>query len=329
MNKIPVCAITDEKLPFALETMFVSLLENANEDTFYELHAIVTGSVTQEDRGKILAIQDDYQNCSISIIDMGDRFLDSVNRHKHVSNACLYKLIFNELFPQYNKIIYLDTDLIVREDLVDLYNEEISDFYLAGVVSLFHNFKYQERFSIILNEPVNRNYVNAGVLLFNLEKIREDNKEEDFRKLIGKFNGSVDQHILNKICYGKIYQLPLKYNVSNTDCCVAECCTSLYRSTEIKKFFENEDLESTYKNPAIYHWTGQEKPWIYDNLPFVDEWFQYYNKTAYKNITLDRSKFVVKKRGIFLKIKTKIFNFFHYDIQIFSKKLLTLFKKHR
>ena len=91
LKNIPICAITDENLTFTVPALFISILENSSEDYFYRFYCFVNHKVSDEDRNKICAIQDSYENCSVEIVDMGRTYQDCINRHPTVTNACLYK----------------------------------------------------------------------------------------------------------------------------------------------------------------------------------------------------------------------------------------------
>ena len=264
--KIPIVVISDNKLA----------METKNKETYYELNVLITSDFTQENIDKIKSIEEQYNNeCSISFVNLDSRFENIKNETGHIANACAYKFCISESLPMYDKILYLDTDIIVFEDLGQLYNSEIGDNYFAGVFSICH-YLYREGLAEELKIPNLLYYVNAGVLVFNLKKIREDNIIQKAVKLIGSYKDSVDQHIWNKICYPHIKLLPIKYNVTQTndneyDMIIAQCA-------HIRR-----ELEES-RSPVIYHYTGIRKPWNCLNIKYGILWLRNYNKTKYKDI---------------------------------------------
>lgn len=282
-NIIPIALITDERLPFTVATVIVAALENASNNTFYKFHCFVTGSVREDDREKILSIQNDYKNCAIEIIDMQDKYLSSNNQHETVTNACLYKFAIAEKLPQYDKILYIDTDIIVNGDLFELFNIELHNNYIGGVFNIFYRF-YKRSLIKMLDIPDLNSYFNAGVMLMNLKLIREDNLTAELEKYIGKFQESVDQHIFNKVCYGRILNIHPKYNVTMK-------YAEIYETEKAQLFYTKGVLEETLKNPLIFHYTGKRKPWVYNDITLSEKWFSYYKKSPYKNVDLKRKSY--------------------------------------
>ncbi len=281
--KIPVAAITDNKLAFALGTLFINLMETKNESTFYDLYAILSPDVTEENIAKIKLIEDKYKDkCSVNIIQMDSRFDNIKNKTGYIANACAYKMCLGELFPQYDKIVYLDTDIVVFDDLSELYNTELGNNYVAGVFGLdqyFMRYELPKKIGI----PDMTEYINAGVLVLNLEQIREDKIEEKEQALIGTFDDSVDQHILNKVCYNRIIHVHPKWNAFQTG-------EVPYRSSVALCGMTKQEQEQIFLRPSIYHYTGTLKPWKYYNLKYSLIWQQYYKKSPFSSEVL-RLKF--------------------------------------
>ncbi|WP_372519326.1 glycosyltransferase family 8 protein [Candidatus Ruminimicrobiellum ovillum] len=293
-NKIPVVMSSDNKVFFTVATVIVSMLENANKDAFYDIYVLCTDTVTDENKNKLSELKKQYENFSLSFMDMKDTFKNIPKTHKYVNYVSAFKFLIPSLFPQFDKIIYLDTDVIVRADLTDLYNTDIGDNYVAGCLCLVNHITCRDDISKETGMESMDYYINAGVILMNLKLIRENKIDKQCIDLIGSFKGSIDQHIMNKVCYGKIFFLPLKYNVSNSS-------LKIFESGAAKFFYSLQEIEQAYKNPAVFHWTGGNKPWQYYNLFLSHEWFRYFIKTPFKYMKLDRK--CVKRAGLFSVVK--------------------------
>lgn len=285
MNVVPVCSITDENLPFAMAVMMVSALENAAPTTFYKFHCFVSGSVSADDRKKLLSIADSYKNCSVELIDMGNLYLDLPGTHLYVTNVCLYKICIIKKLTQYDRALYLDSDVIVRRDLCDLYNSDLDDRYVGAVLSIN---KCLDRAFIAsdINIPDMRTYFNAGMMLMNLKKMREDNLDRRLDAHIGLFMGSVDQSIFNHVCYNRIVSLPPRYNVTFNN-------FRIYKTGRAEQFYSARDLNEAVNDPAIFHWAVAEKPWDYSGMIFGNEWDDYYNKSPYSEIKRRKKPFLI------------------------------------
>lgn len=315
INVIPVCAITDENLPFSAAVLFVSVMENAAPDAFYKFYCFVTKNTEEKDRNLILKVADLYPDCSVEIIDMGEKYLDSVNRHPTVTNACLYKFSIIEKLTQYDKVLYLDTDIVVNKDLGELYDIDLKNNYVGGVFNIYY-YLYRKNLSGMLGIPDLESYFNAGVMLMNLKLMRENNLLQELEKYIGKFQDSVDQHIFNKVCYGKILNIHPKYNFTIK-------YGELYKTTDAAAFYTNKEIDDAVNDPVIFHYTGIRKPWAYANVQLAWKWYSYYRKSPYKNISLKRADFAIKKRE--LSFVDKIKNFLFVQMMNLNMNIYTKF----
>ena len=124
----------------------------------------------------------------------------------HTSYATYYRLQLPSLLSDYDKCIYLDVDTCVCVDLTDLYQTNMSDYYIAGVIAagyLYPEENVQKKTAELEIDNLEA-YINAGVLLMNLRKMRNDHMDDVFQKLMARKYTSQDQDILNKACYGHI-----------------------------------------------------------------------------------------------------------------------------
>ncbi|SHN66633.1 glycosyltransferase family 8 protein [Desulfovibrio litoralis] len=296
MKKIPIALASDNNLIFALATVIISALETKNQDTFYDFYVLCSKDVTAENKDKLKFIESSYSDCSINIIDMSGQFENVKKTHKYVTTPSLYKMALTSLLPELSKIIYLDTDVIVRADLSELYDFDLKDNYLAGVSAFINYFDHYERIKQQLDIPSLDSYINAGVLLMNLDAIRKDSIDKQWQNLIGAYHGSVDQHILNKVCYGKVSFLPCRFNV-------CQSCLSFLKDGKAAVFYPLKELKEAYENPTVFHWTG-EKPWRFYDLFLAHEWLQYLLKTPFRNEIPSRKSIngINKKYKLFNKI---------------------------
>lgn len=117
---------------------------------------------------------------------------------------CLMRTAFPNMFPQYDKILSLDIDVVITEDVGCLWDIDLDDYYFAGVPE-------EGR----VKESGDDIYANFGVIMMNLKKLRDDGLGD---KLIEAVNtehfGCPEQDAFNKYCRGHIYQLPNDYNVT-------------------------------------------------------------------------------------------------------------------
>lgn len=214
-----------------------------------------------------------FENCDIEFISVNQSIFEGAELHiPHINHATYFRLKLPELLPSVDKCIYLDCDTIIVSDISDLYDIEINNYLIAGVLApgYINNTK-----SKIYCEKIGihdlKSYVNAGVLLFNLNLMRQRNVSSDFMKYISCEFPSQDQDIINKVCYGKILPLDVKYNVMTK-----------YAEWSIEEYGESFDLElinSAWNFPTIIHYADKIKPWDEPNSYFASEWWEICNKT--------------------------------------------------
>jgi len=197
-----------------------------------------------------------------------------------------YKLLLSLIYPDIPRIIFLDGDTLIFTDISEMYNLEFNDNYLLG-------YPYHTADSLDKWDPDNfKIYVNGGVLLFNIHKIRKDNM--DLKLLL--FHGVnytrtnfFEQDSLNYIYKNKIGLLPLKYGVYLFGNIEEYKKEYLYK---MRIDINLTELENAIEKPSIVHlcccnpkvWyksTRQEKGFNHICERFQKEFYFYANKTKY------------------------------------------------
>ena len=260
---IPIAMATDNNYVYPTLVSVTSILENKNKDTKVNFHIMLSGKVTGENKEKFKKLIKHYPDCSIDLIDMGDRF-SSARTLGHITTPTYYRLSLPSLLPEYDKILYIDGDTVITKDLWEMFNTDIEDYYVVGVPDLGvgalseeDKKDYAKRLGIYDMEQ----YINAGVLLMNTKMMRKDNLEEKFNgyipTLVERRVSYADQEVINAVCYGKIKLLNPMYNA--------------------QLWCDFSDM------PTILHWVGGNKPWKNKNVRFYSEWKRY-RYIAEKNI---------------------------------------------
>jgi lipopolysaccharide biosynthesis glycosyltransferase len=200
--------------------------------------------------------------------------------------AAYYRLAAAELLPNYDKCLYLDVDILVRHDLRDLYNTDIDSCYIAGMKDMalvdsewfLHYIKFDLQFSDSYQ------YINSGVLLMNLDLIRQHGLTE---KLVVAAKHGIDgerpftfadQDAWNKVCYGMVKFLDPEWNVFSHLLLILEESQEYYKKAEI--IFGKKQFKKACVNPSIVHFAGL-KPWVNPFQPYADEWWEYARQTPF------------------------------------------------
>ena len=124
------------------------------------------------------------------------------NYRNEFAFICLVRTALAKLFD-YDRILSLDADTIITQDISELWEIDLTDYYLAGVPETK------------LTEQYHRPYINAGMMLFNLAKIREDHLDDQMiDDLNHRWHQWVEQDCINLNCEGFVKVLGSEYNAS-------------------------------------------------------------------------------------------------------------------
>ncbi len=273
---IPVAFSTDDNYVYPTIVSITSILENSNKNTNYKFYILVPDDLSSDNSAKLQMVKDKYENCDLSLINMHNEFESS--EKKSWGTAMYYRLRLSSILPDERKCIYLDGDTIVKKDLSELYNINIDDYYVAGVAD--DRRALRKDYAEIIGMPNMDHYICSGVLLWNLEKIRNENIEEKFDEFIHnkvdteKVSECPDQDAINAVCFDKILDIPFKYDVM-----LHMGIDNPYESNYSAQvcFSEDEWVEGI-NNPVVIHYT-LAKPWKNSSTPFYNDWLEYAKKS--------------------------------------------------
>lgn len=273
MNTIPIVFAFDNNLILPANVCIFSLLQNAHEDTFYDIFILHSYKVDIDKEGLDLLSRYYKKNCKISYRKVGNTF-DNAFEIRGITISTYYRLLIPELIPEYDKIIYSDVDVIFRSDLTSVYcNTDLVDNYVAGVNALVPSISDFNKYYLKLGEVDAKGIVYAGNIILNSKKIREDNLVMRFKELAQKDYHFQDLDVLNIACQGKItYMKP--------DFCVTTYLMemSVYNRSTLLDYWNCNDIELAISH-GIIHYNGQ-KPWKGFCINF-DIWWEYYRKSPF------------------------------------------------
>lgn len=265
---IPVVMTMDKNYIIPTKVSIGSILASAKDDTFYEIHILCDKALDDFSRKKILELADRSRQLQIEFNEIVDVHLKEAKTFSRFPVASYYRLFISQIIAA-DKCIFIDGDTIVQIDLGQLYEMELGDCYVAGVkdaqIEKLDNHEKQ------LGLPSIKGYINAGVLLFNLKKIREDNLDREFITAISGGYQLMDQDIINKYCYGKIKHLPLRFNF------FADFYRTKGNQTNNIVYLESE-FQDAERQIGVLHYNGFFKPWLCTRLKVNQIWWQYAKK---------------------------------------------------
>lgn len=153
------------------------------------------------------------ENVSVEVLPQKDVDLFYI-RDTHVSKTSLLKYYIADVLPNLDKVLYIDSDVLVLHDLNSFFNTDIEGKYLAAVKDPSWFFENMHVVELGLEER--GFYFNSGVMLMNLQKIRDDNLVkalEDYTN--NNFRTYMDQDALNVVVGNDVALLPFEANAIN------------------------------------------------------------------------------------------------------------------
>ena len=277
---IQILYATDKNAVLELSASIISLLKNANIDTRYEIHIIIDNEVSQTVQKNLKLLEKVHPGTKISFINMIDgAFSDVIIHTVHITKATFYRLFAGELLPNVERCLYLDCDTIILKDLSSFYNIDIKDYMVAGVKAAAYYYPEQSKRRKEQELGIKiETYINAGVLLMNLAKIRKEGMLNRFIELSKKNFTSEDQDVMNVACYGNIKTVPLKCNAMVKY--FAEESPDIWKA---ERLYSQDERREAAENPLIIHYANKDKPWNKFLLYKADVWFKYAEVSPFFN----------------------------------------------
>lgn len=282
---IPIVLISDDNYVIQTAAAAASIIKNKRRDTRYDI-TIIAVEMSDENIKKFTFMGCDKIDINIIYVTK-DKFLDlhpSAITNFGVSTTALIKFELPSLMLHCKKIIYLDGDLIVKRDLTELFGYNLEENY-AGVVRDIPQVLYEKQ---VFGEKYGRDYFNSGVMLLNLELMRENNLSEVLIETKKKIDSKLmDQDVFNEIFAGRMLQLPIKYNVLFVNLIRSK---NKYTLSQINEKYETDyrSLEDIRRDAAVIHFCSKDKPWKYYDVPAADLWLEYFKRTPYSDTPLER-----------------------------------------
>lgn len=181
------------------------------------------------------------------------------------TEAASLRLLLPELLPELDRILYLDCDIVVRQDLAQLWEKtDLADNYLAAIYEAAIEGQ-AERFRALGCDPAK--YFNSGFLLMNLAQMREEKVSEKLLEACRvPYLEFPDQDALNQVCQGRVLPLSPLYNSIRT------FFIPKYKADFVRQY--SEPLWEQVQREATIHYTGG-KPWNLFTVQFAAWWMVY------------------------------------------------------
>lgn len=267
-----------------------------SDDNYAQHIAVVIASIMTKTKAKIcfFVIDDNISeekiqklaqtaasfNAEINFIKVLEEKFSNVYLSGHVSKAAYFRLVLPEILPDnINKVMYLDVDLIVLDDIQKIWQCDLQQLPLAAIedYGIMASGRLCKQKQQVISLPIGEKYFNSGVLLIDLQKWRQGNYTKKIIELINnnKFPHH-DQDALNKIFMKKWKALDLRWNVIPP-------VFYLFNKVVFNKKFRSNAVKAKL-DIGILHYAGSYKPWQFAlHNGFNDKYYYYLSFTAFKN----------------------------------------------
>lgn len=297
-NNIACFLSCDNNYAMYAGVLIESIIQHAAPKNNYDL-IILEETLSPENKQKLVALKNGLENISIRFYNISS-YMRGHNFHvsAHFTIATYYRLFAPSIFSNYEKIIYLDVDTILLDDIAQLYNTNLEANLLAaaqdyGVIAKIKVGKWEPlsyfQQTLGIKNPFSE-YFQAGVLIFNIRRMNELKIEQQCIDVASKNKYAyVDQDVLNRVCYGKIKTLDSAWNV-NSNSGTKKDLMKVIPAPLYNKYRHDR------KAPHLIHYASFTKPWNYPSMDFASVWWQYARQTPfYEELLMRTTNFHVRQ----------------------------------
>lgn len=284
MTTIPIFFTFDRHYVLAAGVALHTLLETADPHYRYRLYVVHT-DLRPRHRRRLERVVSRFDHARLDFIDASGYQTGWENfRHKsHFSKEIFYKLTAADLFPQYDRILFSDVDVIFTDDVAPAYFlfPDDNDFYYAGTRPIEENPnlpRYRAQFTPEEINAINTYEISAGFMLINLRQLRADRRQPELMDYFRRHAGRLilpEQDCIALclaphirfldykyvVCAAQFSQQPeqVRYNTNNPALADPQAAAEIYRRmlTDVVQL----------------HYPGAEKPWNNPFTPRFNLWF--------------------------------------------------------
>ena len=249
---VPVVTASDENYAPYLSVMIATVLENSNKSSHIYFYVIDDGISEYSKEGLRQTVRNHSSKAEIQFLTVDKDVYEDFLVSDHITTTAYLRISLPKILTKYHykKVLYLDSDILVLDDIVKLYDQPLNNQTIGAVIDPGQT-KALRRLGI----DSDAYYFNSGVMVIDIDQW---NNKKITEKTINylKENGDRiiyhDQDALNAVLVEDWAQLEPKWNMQ----------TSLIFE---RHKAPNETYEKLYKagiqSPSIVHFTGHDKPW--------------------------------------------------------------------
>ncbi len=263
MKTIHLAIVFDDNYAEPSTVLITSILHNIKDENIY-FHLLYCG-----DNEDLKTQFYDLKNCVVEFHDVDKKIFNKYKKSDYYPESMLWSMILPEVINT-DKLIYIDCDVVVNSSLLELWEIDLEDNYIAAAEDA-NGKKYTKKFGLKKTSK----FFNSGVMVLNSKKWRGDDISKQAVKFSMEHTGTrfgYDQTVLNILFEGKVKFLDLKWNLQY-------CPFNVWANYDNK-----EEYKAAIKNPCIIHYVGDFKPWkigLGCFNPKQKEYLNYHKLTKY------------------------------------------------
>jgi lipopolysaccharide biosynthesis glycosyltransferase len=289
-NNLPltIACAADDAFAMPMAVMLHSALKNIAGDQPVQIFAI-DGGIKAANKQKILKSLGN-KSAVLNWLQAPDSLPDNLPIAKdvqpHINKSTYYRLMLSRILPdEIDKIIYLDSDLVVLGDLNQLWAIDIADNYVMAAQDCgipFVSSPYGIKKYADLKIPADQKYFNAGALVMNIAKWRSTAVDVELFQYLATYRADVqhhDQEAMNAVFAGHWQEISPQWNQTPL----------IFRYNSWSESpYQEVDYDNATRNPWIVHFASSTKPWnSFEPHPFRNLFFDYLDMTAWSGWRLN------------------------------------------
>ncbi len=278
MKRLPIFFAFDAGYVNPGAVAIFSLLNRARADVAYDIF-VVHHDIPTDGQDLLRRVTSRFESATLTFVPTGDFLLDEWKSGAwggfapRFSPDTLMKCFGARFFPQYDRIVYSDADVLFVDDISELWDMPLNDAYLAGIRGV--SLKSEQtselcglgHFSPENFARVRDSYVSGAIWVMDLATIRRDQLENRMLEIIrdpGITKLWPDQDVVNLVCGDRVAFIPLNY-------CGMSYLREMMDTKGFASHYSRDELFDSVLRPKILHYAGR-KPWR-ERTPWESAWW--------------------------------------------------------
>lgn len=271
-SDITIVSATDDGFVPHLATLFLSILKTKKDETRVNFY-VIDDRISLTSKDALNRMVNEY-NASISYLQIDTLTFEDMVESDRIPKTAYFRIAI----PNYLKhtdikrAIYLDCDIIAKEDIENIWNVDLGDNLLAAV----EDAGFHERLDAMEIDAESNTYFNSGMMIIDIEKWRAEKISEQVLKFATDNSDELrfhDQDALNAILHDRWLVLHPRWNAQ------------AYIITKEQKHptkIGNQEYTEARNMPALIHYSGHVKPWQSESdHPLRDEYLNVRAETPF------------------------------------------------